>query len=86
MTNETWYVLDDGSLGDPLLISPGPDGRLTHKDGRKVAYAAHGPRSRGGVDAEAERAKPTKQAARQAPASRGREMKPDDAGPTYKTR
>lgn len=53
---ETWYVLADGSAGDPREITPGKDGRLEHKDGRKVAYAAHGPRSRS-VDPEAERAK-----------------------------
>lgn len=43
---ETWYVMEDGSAGDPREIAPGKDGRLVHKDGRKVAYAPHGPRSR----------------------------------------
>lgn len=43
---ETWYVMEDGSAGDPRAIAPGKDGRLVHKDGRKVAYAPHGPRSR----------------------------------------
>ncbi len=43
---ETWYVMEDGSAGDPRAITPGKDGRLAHKDGRKVAYAPHGPRSR----------------------------------------
>lgn len=43
MPHETWYVLEDGS-----------DGRLVHKDGRAVAYAPHGPRSRS-VDPAAER-------------------------------
>lgn len=59
---ETWYVLEDGSAGDPREIAPGKDGKLVHKDGRKVAYAPHGPRSRGGVDADAERAKEPKKA------------------------
>lgn len=53
---ETWYIMEDGSVGDPREVSMGPDGKLTHTDGRKVAYAPHGPRSRG-VDPEAERAK-----------------------------
>lgn len=43
---ETWYVMEDGSSGDPREISEGPDGRLVHSDGRAVAYAPHGPRSR----------------------------------------
>lgn len=43
---ETWYVMEDGSAGDPRAIAPGVDGRLVHEDGRKVAYAPHGPRSR----------------------------------------
>lgn len=55
--SETWYVMEDGSVGDPLAISLDKAGILRHKDGRAVAYAAHGPRSRGGVDAAAERAK-----------------------------
>lgn len=43
---ETWYVMEDGSCGDPREIAPDKHGRLVHKDGRKVAYAPHGPRSR----------------------------------------
>jgi len=54
---ETWYVMADGSYGDPREISAGADGVLRHKDGRAVAYAPHGPRSRG-VDAAALRARP----------------------------
>lgn len=54
----TWYVLEDGSVGDPSLISPDEKGVLRHRDGRAVAYAPHGPRSRM-VDAEAERANVT---------------------------
>jgi hypothetical protein len=49
---ETWYVMEDGSVADPKFIVTGEDGTLRHEDGRKVAYAPHGPRSRG-VDAEA---------------------------------
>lgn len=54
---ETWFIMEDGSVGDPMDIAPGDDGVLRHSDGRSVAYGPHGPRSRGCVDAEAERAK-----------------------------
>mgnify|MGYP001235049916 CR=1 FL=1 len=46
MAFETWYVMEDGSVANPRLIKRGADGKLVHKDGRKVAYASHGPRSR----------------------------------------
>jgi hypothetical protein len=51
---ETWYVLEDGSSGNPRDISPGADGRLVHKDGRAVAYRPDGvtPRSRGVTEGE----------------------------------
>lgn len=70
---ETWYVLEDGTVGDPAKIAPDADGRLRHEDGRAVAYGPHGPRSRGCVDAEAERAKT-------------KDMKPEETKRTYKTR
>ena len=54
---ETWYVMEDDSIGDPRLIRPDDSGALRHADGRSVAYAAHGPRTRGGVDAVGEREK-----------------------------
>lgn len=54
---ETWYVLEDGTVGDPREISRDKNDVLRHKDGRAVAYGPHGPKSRGCVDAEAERAK-----------------------------
>lgn len=53
---ETWYIMEDGSAGDPREIALSDDGILRHKDGRAVAYAPHGPRSRG-VAPEAEHAK-----------------------------
>ena len=53
---ETWYVMVDGTCGDPREIVTDKDGKLRHKDGRAVDYAPHGPRSRG-VDPEKERAK-----------------------------
>lgn len=71
---ETWYVLEDGSPGDPAMIGHGPDDLLVHADGRRVAYGPHGPRSIG-VDPEVERAGyPT------------REMKPETPKRGYKTR
>lgn len=71
---ETWYILEDGSCGDPREIKPDADGVLRHKDGRAVAYATHGPRSRG-VDPESERAK-----------YKTREVKAETPKRTYKTR
>jgi len=53
---ETWYVLEDNSVGDPREIALDKTGKLRHRDGRSVDYAPHGPRSRS-VDADAERAK-----------------------------
>ncbi|WP_180901949.1 hypothetical protein [Martelella soudanensis] len=49
--------MEDDSVGDPRLIRPDDTGILRHADGRAVAYAAHGPRTRGGVDAIGEREK-----------------------------
>lgn len=72
---ETWYILADGSLGDPAKIGIGSDGLLRHDDGRAVAYGPHGPLSRGGIDAEAERGK-----------SKTREIKPEQPKRAYKTR
>ncbi len=54
---ETWYVMEDGTVGDPREIREHADGVLRHEDGRAVAYASHGPRSRG-VDVESVRSKP----------------------------
>lgn len=71
---ETWYILEDGAVGDPVKIAPDDGGVLRHEDGRAVAYGPHGPRSRGGVDAEAERAKAAK------------DLKPDEPKRGYKTR
>lgn len=87
MSRETWYVLVDGSCGDPREIILA-DGTLRHKDGRAVAYAAHGPRSRS-VDAEALRAKVASRdmtAADDRPATADREMKPATGGKGYRTR
>lgn len=58
MPVETWYVMEDGSVGDPRWISYGADGKLVHNDGRKVAYAPHGPRSRGVDTGEVKDMKP----------------------------
>lgn len=64
---QTWYVMADGTYGDPREISAGADGVLRHSDGRAVAYAPHGPRSRS-VDVDAVRAKAPEPVAPVAPA------------------
>lgn len=68
---ETWYVMEDGSCGDPREIAPDTAGILRHNDGRAVAYAPHGPRSRGVDVGEVDR---------------GRDMRPAQTGPGYLTR
>lgn len=85
---ETWYIMEDGSVGDPLEIAPGDDGILRHSDGRAVAYGPHGPRSRGCVDAEAERAKVAEKrdTKREAISPEDRELKANDGRRGYKTR
>lgn len=79
--SETWYVLDDGSAADPREVAPDKAGVLRHKDGRAVAYAPHGPRSRS-LDPEAERAKTKPKAA----PTEGRDMRPADDRRPYITR
>lgn len=78
MEMQTWYVLEDGTCGDPAEVAPDKKGVLRHKDGRAVAYAEHGPRTRQVNPTEARKAKP------KAPAAR--DMKADDRKPTYTTR
>lgn len=56
MAAETWYILEDDTAAHPRDVHRGKDDLLVHKDGRKVAYAPHGPRSRS-VDPEVEMAK-----------------------------
>lgn len=73
--NETWYVMTDGTSGDPALIGTTEDGLLVHEDGRRVAYGPHGPLSRGCVDVDAERA-----------AYQSRELRPEQPRRGYKTR
>jgi|KBSMisStaDraftv2_1062788.scaffolds.fasta_scaffold04226_9 hypothetical protein len=97
---ETWYLMEDGTVGDPHEVAPDKDGVLRHKDGRAVAMASHGPRSRG-VDADAERAKarakvaPKPAEAVEKPVApeppepatrRTRDMKPEEPATPYKTR
>ncbi len=81
MKTETWYVMEDGSCGDPREIGPDKDGKLVHSDGRKVAYAPHGPRSRGvEVDADPVKKSPAKTTQEK------REAKPEEGKTGYKTR
>lgn len=77
--NEVWYVMVDGSVGDPAEISAGPDGVLRHADGRAVAYKPHGPRARM-VDPVAERARAA------APRVEPKEVKPAAQSRGYHTR
>lgn len=92
---ETWYVLEDGSCADPREVVRDAEGRLHHRDGRAVAYAPHGPRSRS-VDPEAMRAATpqpapepaarTVVAAEPDPPVADRQMKPATGVRTYRTR
>lgn len=84
MNRVTCYVMEDGSFGDPGEISPDKDGKLVHKDGRAVAYAPHGPRTRS-VDADALRKKPAP-AKVEPVAEEAKEMKPEAPKRGYKTR
>ena len=66
----TWYILEDGTPGDPAKISPDESGTLRHQDGRAVAMGPHGPRSRGMSDADiAALEQPRKYKTREAKAS-----------------
>jgi len=85
---ETWYVMADGTVGDPREIRADADGVLRHSDGRAVAYAPHGPRSRS-VDVEALQARPAEPVAPPVPPAAeapAREIRPAGGGPTYRTR
>lgn len=75
---ETWYVMEDGSCGDPRDIAHDDKGVLRHRDGRSVAMRPDGetPRSRG-VDVDEEAAKPK---------PKGKDLKPEEPRPGYKTR
>lgn len=85
--SETWYVMEDGSVGDPHKIALDKKGVLRHEDGRAVAYGPHGPRSRGCVDAVAERAKAkAKPAAENTADVVGKDEKPEAPKRGYKTR
>lgn len=79
--NEVWYVMVDGSVGDPAEISAGPDGVLRHTDGRAVAYKPHGPVARM-IDPVVERAKIAAASAR----PETKEVKPAAQAGGYRTR
>jgi len=81
---ETWYVMEDGSVGDPREIAQGEDGRLCHSDGRRVAYAPHGPRSRS-VDVPEAKAVTADDLVKEAVVPIDRQMKPRGRR-GYKTR
>lgn len=82
MATETWYVLDDGSVANPRDVMHDDKGKLRHKDGRAVAYAPHGPRSRS-VDPAEEAAKEARAAK---PKAAAKEIKPEEPKAGYRTR
>lgn len=81
---ETWYVMEDGSVGDPREIALGADGKLRHNDGRAVAYAPHGPRSRS-VDVPEAKVMTADDPVKEAVFQNDRQMKPQGRR-GYKTR
>lgn len=83
---ETWYVAEDDSVLDPREVSEGKDGILRHKDGRAVAYAPHGPRSRS-VDTDALSAgKRSRKPEKEAETPETADMRPETPKRGYKTR
>lgn len=73
---ETWYVLEDGTPGDPAEVVLDEAGVLRHKNGVAVAMRGDVHHTRG-VDVDEERAKPK---------PKSREMKPEESKRGYKTR
>lgn len=83
---ETWYVLEDGSLADPVEVTVDEAGRLVHSSGVAVQMKGDVPRSRGVDDPDAERAKSGVAKAKAAAEAKAKDMKPDDLKRGYKTR
>lgn len=85
---ETWYVMEDGSFGDPREVRLDKDGQLAHKDGRKVAYAPHGPRTRS-IDPDRAKAKAQPKARSDEPKADEadvKDIKPEEPKRGYRTR
>lgn len=88
MRQETWYVLDDGSVVDPNEVTSDKSGILRHKSGAAVAMRGDVPSTRS-VDPDEERSKARAASAKQqdAPPKSDRQMRAgDDERATYKTR
>lgn len=49
---ETWYVLEDGTYGDPKDVAPGQKGCLVHKNGLAVKMRAPDVPLTSGVDVD----------------------------------
>lgn len=81
---ETWYVLEDGSVADPADVVPTDGNLMMHKDGVLVAMRGDVPSTRG-VDADEERAK-VKPAPERAEGRTTREALPEKPKRGYKTR
>jgi hypothetical protein len=43
---ELWYVLEDGTLGDPRDVAPDHVGNLKHKSGKRLAMDGDVPSTR----------------------------------------
>lgn len=85
---ETWYVLEDGTMGDPAEMAPDKSGRLRHKNGVAVAMRGEVPHT-SGVDVEAERAKVRAKVLSEAKAiedAKPKDVKPEEPKRAYKTR
>ncbi len=87
---ETWYVLEDGTAGDPQDIAPNAKGVLMHKNGIPVQLRANGVPLTSGVDVAAERAKAAQNAKAKEvhaePVHETKEIIADKPGKPYKTR
>ena len=88
--HETWYLLEDGTVGNPAEVAPDAAGALRHKNGVAVAVGPYGPRSRGvnldDVAAGRESVAVVAPEKKAAPRARDRQMKADESGPKYETR
>lgn len=84
MARETWYILDDGTSGNPAECTNDDAGVLRHKDGKAVAIGPYGHRSRGvDVPDATDRQIETKPSVKP---GKNREVKAGAGAKTYETR
>lgn len=72
---ELWYVLEDGTLGDPRDVAPDRVGNLKHKSGKRIAMDDGDVPSTREVDPPARVSVATP-----------KDMRAEDDPPRYKTR